>query len=417
MMYQKSVQEAEKELRTDLSQGLTPEEAAKRLQENGPNELKEKKGKTKLQIFLSQLNDPMIYILFAAAAVSILLKEVGDACIILVVVLLNAFIGMFQEAKAEKALEALKKLSSPYALVKRGGNVVEIPAKDLVVGDVVVLDAGRIIPADLRLTSTVNLKIEESALTGESVPVEKHADYVADKEVGIGDRINMAYSSTSVAYGRGEGVVVATAEDTEIGKIAQMISEAKDEMTPLQKRLADLGKLLGGLAVLICVALFGIAVWQQRDVMEMLLTAISLAVAAIPEGLPAVVAIVLALGVQRMVKVNTIVRRLPAVETLGAVSVVCSDKTGTLTQNRMTVTHVYVNGQSKDVKDLDPKADETFLKGFILCNDASIAGGSKIGDPTEIALLDMGVPFGMARRRWKPPSPVWRSKPLILAGR
>ena len=254
MMYQKSVQEAEKELRTDLSQGLTPEEAAKRLQENGPNELKEKKGKTKLQIFLSQLNDPMIYILFAAAAVSILLKEVGDACIILVVVLLNAFIGMFQEAKAEKALEALKKLSSPYALVKRGGNVVEIPAKDLVVGDVVVLDAGRIIPADLRLTSTVNLKIEESALTGESVPVEKHADYVADKEVGIGDRINMAYSSTSVAYGRGEGVVVATAEDTEIGKIAQMISEAKDEMTPLQKRLADLGKLLGGLAVLICVA-------------------------------------------------------------------------------------------------------------------------------------------------------------------
>lgn len=377
MMYQKSVQEAEKELRTDLSQGLTPEEAAKRLQENGPNELKEKKGKTKLQIFLSQLNDPMIYILFAAAAVSILLKEVGDACIILVVVLLNAFIGMFQEAKAEKALEALKKLSSPYALVKRGGNVVEIPAKDLVVGDVVVLDAGRIIPADLRLTSTVNLKIEESALTGESVPVEKHADYVADKEVGIGDRINMAYSSTSVAYGRGEGVVVATAEDTEIGKIAQMISEAKDEMTPLQKRLADLGKLLGGLAVLICVALFGIAVWQQRDVMEMLLTAISLAVAAIPEGLPAVVAIVLALGVQRMVKVNTIVRRLPAVETLGAVSVVCSDKTGTLTQNRMTVTHVYVNGQSKDVKDLDPKADETFLKGFILCNDASIAGGSQ----------------------------------------
>lgn len=165
----------------------------------------------------------------------------------------------------------------------------------------------------------------------------------------------MAYSSTSVAYGRGEGVVVATAEDTEIGKIAQMISEAKDEMTPLQKRLADLGKLLGGLAVLICVALFGIAVWQQRDVMEMLLTAISLAVAAIPEGLPAVVAIVLALGVQRMVKVNTIVRRLPAVETLGAVSVVCSDKTGTLTQNRMTVTHVYVNGQSKDVKDLDPQ--------------------------------------------------------------
>ena len=405
MMYQKSVQEAEKELRTDLSQGLTPEEAAKRLQENGPNELKEKKGKTKLQIFLTQLNDPMIYILFAAAAVSILLKEVGDACIILVVVLLNAFIGMFQEAKAEKALEALKKLSSPYALVKRGGNVVEIPAKDLVVGDVVVLDAGRIIPADLRLTSTVNLKIEESALTGESVPVEKHADYVADKEVGIGDRINMAYSSTSVAYGRGEGVVVATAEDTEIGKIAQMISEAKDEMTPLQKRLADLGKLLGGLAVLICVALFGIAVWQQRDVMEMLLTAISLAVAAIPEGLPAVVAIVLALGVQRMVKVNTIVRRLPAVETLGAVSVVCSDKTGTLTQNRMTVTHVYVNGQSKDVKDLDPKADETFLKGFILCNDASIAGGSKIGDPTEIALLDMGVPFGMAREEMETTQP------------
>ncbi|WP_417007850.1 cation-translocating P-type ATPase, partial [Anaerotruncus massiliensis (ex Togo et al. 2019)] len=325
MFTQKDIRQTCGELGVDPARGLTAAEASARLQKHGPNELAEKKRKSKLAMFLSQLNDPMIYILFAAAAISIFLREVSDAVIILLVVLLNAVIGMTQEAKAEQALEALKKLSSPNALVRRDGRLSEVPAAGLVPGDIVLLEAGRVVPADLRLLQSVNLKVEESALTGESVPAEKDAAFVAEGEPGIGDRVNMAFSSTSVAYGRGEGVVTATGMDTEIGRIAAMLAGQKQELTPLQKRLADLGKILGVVAVVVCLAMFGIAVLQRRDIPEMLLTAISLAVAAIPEGLPAVVTIVLALGVQRMVKVNTIVRRLPSVETLGAVSVVCSD--------------------------------------------------------------------------------------------
>ncbi len=397
MYEKKTVQETCELLGTDLQQGLTSQQAKERLEKNGPNALVEKKAKSKLAMFLSQLNDPMIYILFAAAAVSIFLGEWSDSIIILFVVLLNAVIGMTQEAKAEQALEALKQLSSPYALVRRDGRLMDVPAADLVVGDVVVLEAGRVVPADLRLTTAVNMKVEESALTGESVPVDKDCNFVAEGDVGIGDRINMAYSSTSISYGRGEGVVVATGMDTEIGKIAEMINSTSDEMTPLQKRLADLGKMLGILAIGICAAMFVIAVLQDRNIADMLLTAISLAVAAVPEGLPAVVTIVLALGVQRMVKVNTIVRRLPSVETLGAVSVVCSDKTGTLTQNKMTVTKVYLNRTLEDVGQLDAQKDQRFLEGFILCNDASTANGARVGDPTEIALLDMGTNLNLTR--------------------
>ncbi|MEL7654574.1 MAG: HAD-IC family P-type ATPase, partial [Bacillota bacterium] len=331
MFEQQKIDIVLEQLGINSSEGLTDKEAQERLNQYGPNAFQEKKPKTKLQMFLSQLRDPMIYILFGAVVISLFLKEFSDACIILAVILLNAVIGMIQEAKAEKSLEALKKLSSPTALVRRNGSPIEVPASELVVGDIVLLEAGRIIPADLRLISSINMKVEESALTGESVPVQKDAEYVAEGDVTLGDRLNMAYLSTSVAYGRGEGVVVKTGMETEIGKIAKMINESVDEMTPLQKRLGDLGKILGILAVVLCVALFGVALLQGRDIIEMLLTAISLAVAAIPEGLPAVVTIVLALGVQRMVKVNTIVRKLPAVETLGSVSVVCSDKTGTLT--------------------------------------------------------------------------------------
>lgn len=397
MYYQRNINDTCLRTETNQNAGLSQEEAKKRYQENGPNALIEKKSKTKIAMFLSQLKDTMIYILFAAATVSAILGEYSDAVIILIVVLLNATIGMIQESKAEQALDALKKLSSPFAVVKRDRKVMEIPANELVIGDVVILEAGRIIPADLRLTSSINLRIEESALTGESVPSEKDCNYIAPEEIGIGDQINMAFSSTSVAYGRGEGIVVHTGMNTEIGKIATLISQSSDEMTPLQKRLEDLGKVLGILAVVICVAMFIIAVIQKRDIVDMLLTAISLAVAAVPEGLPAVVTIVLALGVQRMVKVNTIVRKLPSVETLGAVSIVCSDKTGTLTQNKMTVTKIYLNSQLKDVNELSIEKDQIFIDGFVLCNDASTAHGSRIGDPTEIALLDMGALVNITR--------------------
>jgi Ca2+-transporting ATPase len=372
------------DLGVNILEGLSSEEALARLDKFGRNEFEEKKRKTRLQMFLAQLRNPMIYILFAAVLLSAALQEFGDSLIIVAIILLNGIIGMVQEAKAEDSLEALKKMSSPMALVRRDGNLVEVEAPTLVPGDVVILEAGRIIPADLLLTKTVNLKIEEAALTGESVPVEKDASFLSDTKVSIGDRLNQAYMSTNVAYGRGEGVVIGTGMSTEIGKIAKLISEGGESMTPLQKRLGDLGKLLGIVAVVLCVGLFGIAMIQSRDLFDMLLTAIALAVAAIPEGLPAVVTIVLALGVQRMVKVNTIVRKLPAVETLGSVSIVCSDKTGTLTQNKMTVTETYGN-------------EVELIQGMALCTDASIQGDTRIGDPTELALVDIANDKGLTK--------------------
>jgi Ca2+-transporting ATPase len=309
--------------------------------------------------------------------------------------MLNGIIGTVQESKAEKALEALKKMSSPSCVVKRDGHLVEIKAEELVVGDSVEIEAGRTIPADLRIIESNNLKIEEASLTGESVPVIKDANVVFDKEIPLGDRINMAYMSTNVVNGRGAGVVTAVGMNTQVGRIASLIKNEKDEMTPLQKRLADLGKLLGILAVALCVALFVIALVQGRDVKAMLISAISLAVAAIPEGLPAVVTIVLALGVQRMVKVNTIVRKLPSVETLGAVSVVCSDKTGTLTQNKMTVEKMYCSNVLSNVE--NAKGFELLVEGFVLCNDAVADENGVIGDPTEIALIELGNKFNLLK--------------------
>ena len=354
----------------------------------GKNVLEDEQHKSPFACFLEQLNDPLIFILFVAAAISMLLQEFSDMMIILAVILVNAVIGVIQEGKAQKALEALKEMTSPKAVVKRSGHMQEIPAADLIPGDIVCLEAGRQVPADLQLTSAVNLKIEEAALTGESLPVIKDTK-----------KSNKAYMSTNVTYGRGEGVVTAIGMDTEIGKIARMIQNAPVETTPLQKRLADLGKVLSGVSVFLCVLLFGIAVLQKRDIMEMLITAISLAVAAVPEGLPAIVTMVLALSVSRMVKVNTIVKRLPSVETLGCVSVVCSDKTGTLTQNRMTVTRCYTNGRVCDTDALKESEDRDFIYGFMLCNDASLQDGTRIGDPTELALLDMGAAFGIVRER------------------
>ena len=354
--------------------------------QRGRNVLKDARRKTLPETFLEQLNDPLIFILFIAAAISMLLGEISDTAIILAVILVNALVGVIQEGKAQKALDALKQMTSPVALIRRNGKQVEIPARDLIPGDIVCLDAGRQVPADLELISVNSLKIEESSLTGESVPVEKDLR-----------KNNKAYMSTNDTYGRGEGVVTAIGMDTEIGRIAQLIGETPSETTPLQHRLADLGKLLSAVSVALCALLFVIAVLQKRDVMEMLITAISLAVAAVPEGLPAVVTMVLALSVSRMVKVNTIVKRLPSVETLGCVSVVCSDKTGTLTQNRMTVTACYLDGRILEASRLDARRDRFFLEGFALCNDAVADGGSRLGDPTELALLDLARRFGLER--------------------
>lgn len=352
----------------------------------GKNVLEDEQHKSTVTCFLEQLNDPLIFILFVAAAISMLLKEFSDMMIILAVILLNAVIGVIQEGKAQKALEALKQMTSPKAVVKKSGHMQEIPAADLIPGDIVCLEAGRQVPADLQLISAVNLKIEESALTGESLPVSK------DEK-----KNNRVYMSTNVTYGRGEGVVTAIGMNTEIGKIARMIQNAPIETTPLQKRLGDLGKVLSIISVFLCILLFFIAVLQKRDVLEMLITAISLAVAAVPEGLPAIVTMVLALSVSRMVKVNTIVKRLPSVETLGCVSAVCSDKTGTLTQNRMTVTKCYTDGRVCRTEALHAVQDRDFLQGFTLCNDASLSGGNRMGDPTELALLDMAAAFGISR--------------------
>lgn len=350
----------------------------------GRNILLEAHRKTALTRFMEQLNDPLIFILFVAAAISMLLKEFSDTAIIIAVILVNATVGVIQEGKAQRALDSLKEMTSPKALLLENNAPKEIPASELIPGDIVLLDAGRRVPADLILTDTQSLKIEESALTGESLPV--------DKDTG---KHNRAYMSTNVTYGRGKGMVEAIGMDTQIGKIAKLINEAPLENTPLQKRLADLGKLLSIISILLCALLFLIAILQDRNVGEMLITAISLAVAAVPEGLPAIVTMVLALSVSRMVKVNTIVKKLPSVETLGCVSVVCSDKTGTLTQNKMSVTDCYVNGALLPVNALQPEKHRLFLEGFSLCNDASIV--SRVGDPTELALLDMSASLGIMR--------------------
>lgn len=387
---EKTVAETKKIIKTDEVRGLSSGEAKKRFAEYGANELVEDSGKTFLERVLAQFMDPLIYVLMAAGVISVFLGEVADAMIIAAVVLLNGTVGLIQEGKAQKALDALKKMTRLKAVVRRDGMDQEIDAAELVPGDLVILDAGRQVPADLRLTMAENLRVEEAALTGESVPVSKNAAFTADRPLPVGDQKNMAFMSTNVTAGRGEGIVVATGMDTEIGKIAKLIHEAPEEETPLQKRLGDLGTMLSALAVGLCLILFGVAVWQQRDVGEMLITAISLAVAAVPEGLPAVVTIVLALSVSRMVKVNTIVRRLPSVETLGAVNVVCSDKTGTLTKNKMTVDRMVPAGKMFGQKG----EEEELVRAFCLCNDAEITEKGSLGDPTEVALLEYGRAVG-----------------------
>lgn len=411
MWYLKTAEAAAEELEVDISTGLSSIEAKRRRDEWGPNKLAEKKKKPLIALLLEQINDTLIYILLAAATISALLGEVSDAVIILLVVVLNAVMGVIQEAKAEKALDALKKLSSPRALVRRDGKVAEIEAAEIVPGDVILIDAGRVIPCDLRWVESVNLKVEESSLTGESVPVDKDAKLtLADQKAPLGDRRNMGYLSTQATYGRGLGIAVATGMKTEIGAIAGMLGSAEPEQTPLQKKLEDFGKKLGAAILALCGVMFvvelGVAFANEgrlpagKEIVEFFLEAVSLAVAAIPEGLPAIVTIVLALGVRRMIARNALVRRLPAVETLGSVNVICSDKTGTLTINRMTVKRAASDGVAGSLDLLAPKEREAhrlLLEGFSLCTDATHSDGGSTGDPTEVALLVMGSKFGVEK--------------------
>lgn len=404
MWFSKPQEQVLKELNVNPATGLSTSDVKTRLEKYGENKLKGKPKKSLISLFFSQLQDMLIYVLLGAALITVLIGEYIDATIIILVVILNAAIGVIQEYKAEKAIEALQQMTTPKSLVRRDGELKEINSEEIVPGDIIVLDAGRFIPADIRLIESANLQIEESALTGESVPSEKDANALhKDPKTPIGDKSNMAFMSTLATYGRGEGVVVATAMDTEIGKIAKILDEDTEQMTPLQKRLDELGKTLGFLAIGICVLIFIIALFQKRDLFEMFLTAISLAVAAIPEGLPAIVAIVLAIGVTRMSKINAIVKKLPAVETLGSVNIICSDKTGTLTQNKMTVVKHYTLNNLKEV----PVEGDSFgfnqdekelIKSFVLCSDATYENGESTGDPTEVALVVLGDRYNLAKK-------------------
>ncbi len=383
--------------------GLRQPEAEKRLEQYGVNELKEGEQRTILDMFIEQFKNLMVIILIAAALIAGLLGEIADTLIIMAVVLLNAVLGVVQENKAEKALAALKMMSSPFSKVKRDGKVELIKSADIVPGDIVYLEAGDYVPADMRLIESYNLKIEEAALTGESVPAEKTTLLIPKDDIVIGDRINMAYLGSSVTYGRGVGVVTGTGMATEVGKIAGYLNKEEAGATPLQKKLAEMSKILTIGVVVIAAIVFLAGMLQGNPVFDMFLIAVSLAVAAIPEGLPAVVTIVLALGVQRMARRHAIIRKLPAVETLGSTEIICSDKTGTLTQNKMTVKQLYLNTALIPANDFNPDQEgaKEFLGIMTLCNDAKTSeedGSLKaLGDPTETALIYFGWDKGIKK--------------------
>ena len=392
------------------SAGLSAAEAAQRLVAHGPNELVAKRRRTLLAMFLDQFKDFMIIVLLAAAVIAGMLGEVADTVAIVVIVILNAALGFVQEYRAEKAMEALKRMAASLATVIRDGSHASIPAAQLVPGDIVLLEAGNVVPADLRLIEAAKLKVEEAALTGESVPSEKQTDALADAGLPIGDRKNLAYKGTIVTYGRGTGVVIATGMQTELGRIASMLQDEEEGRTPLQKRLAAFGRRLALVIIAICAIVFAFGILRGQPWLLMLLTAISLAVAAIPEALPAVITISLALGAKKMVRQNALVRKLPAVETLGSVTYICSDKTGTLTMNRMTAEEVYAGGRLITLAELrgepvPPSAVTavgsplpTLLTAVALSNDSKQdAAGAVIGDPTEAALFTLALDGGYAK--------------------
>lgn len=416
--YRKSILEAAAELETDLTTGLTHSTAAGRLEKYGPNELQAQQGPTVWQKILSQLKDFLILLLLGAAVISLFLGETSDAIVIFLVVVLNTVLGVVQELKAEKALSALEELTAPLAKVHREGQTREVAAKELVPGDLILLEAGDFVPADARLVTADSLQVNESALTGESVPVAKEAEFTAAEDLPLGDQKNMVFKGTIVTFGRGRALVTGTGMDTELGRIAGLLQTGPEEKTPLQKRLDSFGKQIGLLAIGVCLFIFLVGILRGNRFYEMFLVAVSLAVAAIPEGLPAIITIVLALGVQRMAGQKAIIRRLPAVETLGSATVICSDKTGTLTQNAMTVRRIVTGTADYAVTGEGLKAEGEFRRGEApvtveeqpllelilkigaLCNDAEFLPEEAqiIGDPTEGALVVAAAKAGMTRK-------------------
>lgn len=403
--HSKPIEEVYDRLHTS-EEGLSDAEAADRLRKNGRNELRSKPPKTILQMLKAQIVDPMVLILIGAAAFSAVLQEWTEAVVIFTIVIINAVIGIVQEKKAQSSLQALRNMSAPSARVLRQGEESIVPTSELVLGDVVLLGDGDMVPADLRLIDSANLKVQEASLTGESVPSEKEADDLLAKDCVLGDRSNMAYTSAIVTYGRATGVVVATGMDTEVGNIAGMLENQDELDTPLKRKLNSVGKTLTVVGLIVCVLIFGIGALYRRPLIPQFLVAISLAISIIPEGLPATATIVMALGVQRMAKRNALIRNLPAVETLGSATVICSDKTGTLTLNKMTVTHIAINGDFEagkttpidDAGEQHPETYKELVYAAALCNDASLdpdRKGEIIGDPTEGALIYMAQAFGI----------------------
>jgi len=383
--------------------GLSKEEAERRLREFGPNELQEKKGKSALRMFLEQFKEFMILILIAAAVISGLIGEAVDTIAIIVIIVLNGIIGFVQEYRAEKAMAALKKMSAPAGTVVRGGSAVSVKASEIVPGDIVLLEAGMIVPADVRLIEAAQMQAVEAALTGESLPVEKHTEPLHEERMPLGDRKNMSYKGTIISSGRGVGVVVATGMRTELGRIATMLQEEEEVKTPLQKRLSRFGRNIALAVIVICIVVFAAGILRGEPALRMLLTAISLAVAAIPEALPAVVTISLALGAKKLVNQNALIRRLPAVETLGSVTYICSDKTGTLTLNKMTVQEVYADQKivRRDAFKLSNESESAgryLVSAMALSNDAKMGtDGTVIGDPTEVALYLFARELGLEK--------------------
>ena len=418
LFYNEKAEEVALRLGTDLEKGLSSAEVSGRLEKYGPNRLEGAKEKSLISMIFDQLKDFLVIILIIAAVISILLGETLDGVIILAIVILNTFLGVYQENKASNALKALKEMASPHAKVMRDGSVVEVASSDIVVGDIVIMDAGDYVPADVRLIESNNMKIDEAALTGESVPVEKNANAVLAEDASLGDRVNCGYMGTLITYGRGRGLVTQTGMETQMGNIAGMLNESPEEATPLQQKLDSLGKLLGMICLGVCVVIFALGLLRGMEFFDIFMTAVALAVAAIPEGLTVVVTVVLAMGMQRMVKVHAIIKKLSAVETLGSTTVICSDKTGTLTQNKMTIEKLFYDSSLYDVSGsgYSPNGEITgaggtksneelrhLIEGSLLCSDATYdpEKESIIGDPTEGAMVVLAYKVGMEKAAWE----------------